>query len=59
MGAFAVVIFRAYLRVAENYRLVMNGFILVAATIFMQRGLVPLVAQVCHGAVVRVLCQAP
>jgi ABC-type branched-subunit amino acid transport system permease subunit len=32
-------------RVAENYRLVIYGFILVAATIFMPRGLVPLVAQ--------------
>ena len=45
VGAFAVVFLPEYLRVAENYRLVIYGFILVAATIFMPRGLVPLVAQ--------------
>ena len=45
VGAFAVVVLPEYLRVAEDYRLVMYGFILVAATIFMPRGLVPLVAQ--------------
>ena len=45
VGAFAVVFLPEYLRVAETYRLVMYGFILVAATIFMPRGLVPLVAQ--------------
>lgn len=46
VGAFAVVFLPEYLRVAEDYRLVIYGFILVAATIFMPRGLVPLVA---HG----------
>jgi branched-chain amino acid transport system permease protein len=45
VGAFAVVFLPEYLRVAEDYRLVMYGFILVAATIFMPRGLVPLLAQ--------------
>ena len=45
VGAFAVVFLPEYLRVAENYRLVIYGFILVATTIFMPRGLVPLVAQ--------------
>lgn len=45
VGAFAVVFLPEYLRVAENYRLVMYGFILVAATIFMPRGLVPLLTQ--------------
>ncbi len=45
VGAFAVVFLPEYLRVAETYRLVIYGFILVAATIFMPRGLVPLVAQ--------------
>jgi branched-chain amino acid transport system permease protein len=45
VGAFAVVFLPEYLRVAENYRLVIYGFILVAATIFMPRGLVPLVSQ--------------
>ncbi len=43
VGAFAVVFLPEYLRVAETYRLVIYGFILVAATIFMPRGLVPLV----------------
>ena len=45
VGAFAVVFLPEYLRVAETYRLVIYGFILVAATIFMPRGLVPLAAQ--------------
>jgi branched-chain amino acid transport system permease protein len=45
VGAFAVVFLPEYLRVAENYRLVIYGFILVAATIFMPRGLVPLLTQ--------------
>ena len=45
VGAFAVVFLPEYLRVAETYRLVIYGFILVAATIFMPRGLVPLIAQ--------------
>lgn len=45
VGAFAVVFLPEYLRVAETYRLVIYGFILVAATIFMPRGLVPLLAQ--------------
>lgn len=45
VGAFAVVFLPEYLRVAQDYRLVVYGFILVAATIFMPRGLVPLVMQ--------------
>ena len=45
VGAFAVVFLPEYLRVAETYRLVIYGFILVMATIFMPRGLVPLMAQ--------------
>jgi len=45
VGAFAVVFLPEYLRVAETYRLVMYGLILVVATIFMPRGLVPLAAQ--------------
>ena len=48
VGAFAVVFLPEYLRVAETYRLVMYGFILVAATIFMPRGLVPIVTQGAH-----------
>ena len=45
VGAFAVVFLPEYLRVAQDYRLVVYGFILVTATIFMPRGLVPLVVQ--------------
>ena len=45
VGAFAVVFLPEYLRVAETYRLVMYGLVLVVATIFMPRGLVPLVMQ--------------
>lgn len=45
VGAFAVVFLPEYLRVAETYRLVIYGFILVTATIFMPRGLVPLIGQ--------------
>jgi branched-chain amino acid transport system permease protein len=45
VGAFAVVFLPEYLRVAENYRLVTYGLVLVVATIFMPRGLVPMVVQ--------------
>lgn len=45
VGAFAVVFLPEYLRVAETWRLVTYGLILVLATIFMPRGLVPLVGQ--------------
>jgi branched-chain amino acid transport system permease protein len=45
VGAFAVVFLPEYLRVAETYRLVIYGLILVVATIFMPRGLVPLAVQ--------------
>ena len=45
VGAFAVVFLPEYLRVAETYRLVAYGLILVIATIFMPRGLVPLAVQ--------------
>ena len=45
VGAFVVVFLPEYLRVAETYRLVTYGLILVVATIFMPRGLVPLLAQ--------------
>ena len=45
VGAFAVVFLPEYLRVAETWRLVMYGLILVVATIFMPRGLVPLVVR--------------
>lgn len=42
VGAFAVVFLPEYLRIANEYRLVLYGFVLVIATIFMPRGLVPL-----------------
>jgi branched-chain amino acid transport system permease protein len=45
VGSFAVVFLPEYLRVAETYRLVMYGLVLVLATIFMPRGLVPLLTQ--------------
>ncbi len=41
IGAFAVVFLPEYLRIADSYRLVTYGFILVIATIFLPRGLVP------------------
>ena len=41
VGAFAVTILPEYLRIADSYRLVTYGFILVVATIFLPRGLVP------------------
>ena len=43
VGAFAVVFLPEYLRIADSYRLVTYGFILVVATIFLPRGLVPVV----------------
>ena len=50
IGAFAVVFLPEYLRIADSYRLVTYGFILVVATIFLPRGLVP----VAHGLLLRV-----
>ena len=41
IGAFAVTFLPEYLRIADSYRLVTYGFILVVATIFLPRGLVP------------------
>lgn len=48
VGAFAVVFLPEYLRVAESYRLIAYGLVLVLATIFMPRGIVPLVARLIH-----------
>lgn len=45
VGAIVVVFLPEYLRVAENYRLIAYGLMLVLATIFMPRGIVPLVAR--------------
>ena len=45
VGAFAVVFLPEYLRIANEYRLVVYGFVLVIATIFMPRGLVPLIGK--------------
>ena len=41
VGAFAVTFLPEYLRIADSFRLVTYGFILVVATIFLPRGLVP------------------
>ncbi len=41
VGAFAVTFLPEYLRIADSYRLVTYGFILVVATIFLPRGLMP------------------
>jgi branched-chain amino acid transport system permease protein len=43
IGAFAVVFLPEYLRIADSYRLVTYGFMLVIATIFLPRGLVPVI----------------
>jgi branched-chain amino acid transport system permease protein len=45
VGAFLVVTLPEYLRAAETFRLVAYGLLLVLATIFMPRGLVPLIGQ--------------
>lgn len=45
VGALAVVFLPEYLRVADTWRLVTYGLVLVVATIFMPRGLVPLLGQ--------------
>lgn len=41
VGAFTITFLPEYLRIADSYRLVTYGFILVLATIFLPRGLVP------------------
>jgi branched-chain amino acid transport system permease protein len=41
IGAFAVTFLPEYLRIADSYRLVTYGLILVVATIFLPLGLVP------------------
>jgi len=46
VGAFAVTFLPEYLRIAESYRLVTYGFILVIATIFLPRGLVPVAREI-------------
>lgn len=43
VGAAVVIFLPEYLRVAETYRLIAYGLILVLATIFMPRGIVPIV----------------
>ena len=54
VGAFAVVFLPEYLRVADNYRLVTYGLVLVVATIFMPRGLVPVVVHGARAAIARI-----
>jgi branched-chain amino acid transport system permease protein len=45
VGAFAVVFLPEYLRIADSYRLITYGLILVVATIFLPRGLVPMLSR--------------
>ena len=47
VGAFAVTFLPEYLRIADSYRLITYGFILVIATIFLPRGLVPVAKDAC------------
>lgn len=44
VGAFAVVFLPEYLRIADSFRLIVYGVLLVVATIFMPRGLLPAIA---------------
>ncbi|MCX7308807.1 MAG: branched-chain amino acid ABC transporter permease [Afipia sp.] len=46
IGAFAVIFLPEYLRFADSFRLIVYGFLLVIATIFMPRGIVYVVARV-------------
>lgn len=48
VGAFLVVALPEFLRVAETYRLIVYGLLLVLTTIFMPRGIVPLLASAWH-----------
>ncbi len=45
VGSFAVVFLPEYLRIADSYRLITYGLILVIATIFLPHGLVPMVSR--------------
>lgn len=51
VGAFAVIFLPEYLRIADSYRLITYGLILVIATIFLPRGLVPVVGRLISTAV--------
>jgi branched-chain amino acid transport system permease protein len=48
VGAFLVVALPEFLRVAETYRLIVYGLLLVLTTIFMPRGIIPLLAYAWH-----------
>jgi branched-chain amino acid transport system permease protein len=45
VGSFAVVFLPEYLRIADSYRLITYGLILVVATIFLPHGLVPMICR--------------
>jgi branched-chain amino acid transport system permease protein len=45
VGAFAVTFLPEYLRIADSYRLVTYGFILIMTTIFLPRGVVPVIGK--------------
>lgn len=55
VGAFVVVTLPEYLRVADTYRLVAYGLLLVLATIFMPRGIVPTVSRGLRGVATRLV----
>ena len=44
VGAFLVIALPEYLRIADTLRLVVYGGLLIVTTIFMPRGVVPMVA---------------
>jgi len=46
VGAAAVVFLPEYLRIADTYRLIAYGLVLVLATIFMPRGIVELAGRI-------------
>ncbi len=50
LGAFAVVFLPEYLRIAESFRLIVYGLLLVVATILMPRGALPLLGRAWHAA---------
>ena len=49
VGAFAVIFLPEYLRIAETYRLIVYGLILVLATIFMPHGIVKVFSRLLTG----------
>lgn len=48
VGSFVVVFLPEYLRIADFFRLIVYGFILILATIFMPRGIVSVLGKIGH-----------